>query len=178
MRIHEVPHVGFSSYSRSWWHKEINQDARAKLRHIGWEGVAMMEYRWNAKTDGFALLEMNGRFWGSIHLALYANVDFPAMLLDAFHNHIPQFVSGRAANVRCRNTFPLEVRYVRLRLKHSRARITVCVWAIVEFFLLMLHPKVRSDFLFPGDRKLYWIQLWQSLAFVCRRLTALRTTAS
>jgi len=62
-------------------------DALAKIKAMKWQGVGMMEYRWDPTTDQFYFLEMNGRFWGSLHLALFAGVDFPALLLDAFHAH-------------------------------------------------------------------------------------------
>src|SRR4029077_449257 len=75
LRVHEVPHTGgVSSYRRSWWHQGMRDDGLAKLQAMDWEGVAMMEYRWNPSTDDFWFLEMNGRFWGSLHLALFAGV--------------------------------------------------------------------------------------------------------
>ena len=54
------------------------------LRRIGWNGVAMLEYRRDPSTGDFRLLELNARFWGSLHLALAAGVDFPRLLLDAW----------------------------------------------------------------------------------------------
>jgi protein-tyrosine-phosphatase len=47
------------------------------LEHLRWTGVAMVEYRWNAATGDFVLVEINGRFWGSLPLAVAAGVDFP-----------------------------------------------------------------------------------------------------
>lgn len=45
------------------------------------EGVAMFEFRQNRQTGAYILLEVNARFWGSLPLAIYAGVDFPALLL-------------------------------------------------------------------------------------------------
>lgn len=158
LRLHEVPHHGWSSYRKSWWHEHIMQDACERLAQMQWQGVAMMEYRWDPASDEFRLIEMNGRFWGSLHLALYADVDFPAMLLDAFHGELPQPVTGKTADVRCRNTV-LELRYVWSKLRDSNESVGARLWVIAEFFLLMLNPKVKSDLLFPGDRQLFWWQL-------------------
>lgn len=52
------------------------------LESYDWRGPAMVEYKQAA--DGRAvLMEVNGRFWGSLQLALHAGVDFPALLVRA-----------------------------------------------------------------------------------------------
>jgi predicted ATP-grasp superfamily ATP-dependent carboligase len=49
------------------------------LGALGWHGVAMVEFR--VRPDGTPVfLEVNGRFWNSLALAVYAGVDFPALL--------------------------------------------------------------------------------------------------
>ncbi|HEY4671652.1 MAG TPA: ATP-grasp domain-containing protein [Gemmatimonadaceae bacterium] len=49
------------------------------LRALDWHGVAMVEFR--MRSDGTPVfLEVNGRFWNSLALAIYAGVDFPALL--------------------------------------------------------------------------------------------------
>ena len=47
---------------------------------LSWHGVAMVEF----KSDGnnHWLMEINGRFWGSLPLAICAGVDFPVLLID------------------------------------------------------------------------------------------------
>jgi len=159
-RLHEVPHTGgVSSFRESWWHPGIRNDALAKLKHLGWQGVAMMEYRWDKATDQFYLIEMNGRFWGSLHLALYSGVDFPILLLDAFHGHLPNPVENFLRGVRCRNTFPKEVEYVWSRLKDPQLSLLSRLWSMIEFFQLSMDPNVRVDLLFPRDKRLYWESL-------------------
>jgi len=54
----------------------------ALLRAVGWQGVAMVEYKVDAATGIPYLMEINGRFWGSLQLAIDAGVDFPALLVD------------------------------------------------------------------------------------------------
>lgn len=54
--------------------------SRALLDCFGWEGVAMVEYKLDAATGTPYLMEINGRFWGSLQLAVDAGVDFPALL--------------------------------------------------------------------------------------------------
>jgi predicted ATP-grasp superfamily ATP-dependent carboligase len=52
------------------------------LRHIGCSGVAMVEFRIEDGTGNPYLMEINGRFWGSLQLAIDAGVNFPALLVD------------------------------------------------------------------------------------------------
>jgi predicted ATP-grasp superfamily ATP-dependent carboligase len=163
-RLHEVPYTGgISSLRESCNHPAIRDDAYVKLRHLRWRGVAMLEYRLDERTGRFAFLELNGRFWGSLHLALYAGVDFPTLLLDAFSGHpnttLPEYHSG----VRSRYTVPAEVQYVWSRLKDGRLGWLKRIWSILEFALLSLDPRVHDDLCFPGDRRVGWVTLRRKL---------------
>jgi predicted ATP-grasp superfamily ATP-dependent carboligase len=55
----------------------------ALLRDFEWQGVAMVEYKMNDTTGIPHLMEVNGRFWGSLQLAIDAGVDFPRILVAA-----------------------------------------------------------------------------------------------
>jgi hypothetical protein len=46
------------------------------LAAIGWEGPAMVEYRHDPASGRFWLMEVNGRFWGSLPLASQAGAAF------------------------------------------------------------------------------------------------------
>ena len=53
-------------------------DYSTRLLHaLEWDGVAMVEFRHDADTGDTALMEVNGRFWGSLPLNTAAGVDFP-----------------------------------------------------------------------------------------------------
>lgn len=80
LRIAEwPPEGGFSSVCDAValsQHKGLQEQSISLLQHIGWEGVAMVEYRWDPVTDKSVLMEINGRYWGSYPLALHCNADF------------------------------------------------------------------------------------------------------
>jgi predicted ATP-grasp superfamily ATP-dependent carboligase len=155
-RIHEVPHTGgASSFRETWHHPGIMDDATRRLSGMQWNGAGMFEYRWDPSTDRYYLMEFNSRFWGSLHLALFAGVDFPRILADAFFGR-PEQCNSRYAHVRSRLTFPKEVEYVRSRVKDPNLPFAMKAWSLVEFLLLGLDPRVRSDLNYPGDRSLYW----------------------
>jgi predicted ATP-grasp superfamily ATP-dependent carboligase len=73
----------------------------ALLGAVGWHGVAMVEFR--IRPDGQPVfLEINGRFWNSLALAVHAGVDFPVGVAQmAEHGDIPSLPPGRPG-VRCR----------------------------------------------------------------------------
>ena len=50
------------------------------LRHVGWHGVAMVEFKVDRLTGIPMLMEVNCRFWGSLQLAVDAGVNFPDLL--------------------------------------------------------------------------------------------------
>ena len=49
----------------------------ALLKAMNWDGVAMVEFRYDEASGRAVLLEVNGRFWGSLPLAVHAGCDFP-----------------------------------------------------------------------------------------------------
>ena len=155
--IHEVPHTGgFCSLRESWWHEPMMADARVKIRHLGWEGVAMIEYRWDPDTDQFWFIELNARFWAALHVALYAGVDFPKQLLDLRHGAPVARITAFPLGLQVRYTVPFEVGYVMSRWKDKSLPFGQRVRSVVGWFARFLNPTIRSDLAFPGDRKLYF----------------------
>lgn len=62
---------------------DMLERSRSLLEHFGWSGVAMVEYKRDSSSGRDVLMEINGRFWGSLQLAIDAGVDFPTILADA-----------------------------------------------------------------------------------------------
>jgi len=58
---------------------ELLTYTRALLDHVGWHGIAMVEFRVEEGGKPY-LMEINTRFWGSLQLAVDAGVDFPWLL--------------------------------------------------------------------------------------------------
>jgi predicted ATP-grasp superfamily ATP-dependent carboligase len=53
------------------------------LNDLQWQGVAMLEYKYDSATGIPYLMEINGRLWGSLQLAIDSGVDFPVLLVRA-----------------------------------------------------------------------------------------------
>ena len=84
-RIREKPPSGGVSVYRESVEvpEEWFQQAERLLETAGWCGVAMVEFKVDAASGRPYLMEINGRFWGSLQLAVDAGVDFPRLLLEA-----------------------------------------------------------------------------------------------
>jgi len=60
---------------------EMEEISKKLLSSVGWQGVAMVEFKRDLRDGKPKLIEINGRFWGSLQLAISAGVDFPVLLL-------------------------------------------------------------------------------------------------
>lgn len=83
-RLREKPPSGGVSVLReSIAINELADDFSTRLLdHLEWHGVAMVEFKLDQCDQTPKLMEINGRFWGSLQLAIDAGVDFPGILAD------------------------------------------------------------------------------------------------
>jgi predicted ATP-grasp superfamily ATP-dependent carboligase len=89
------------------------------LDALDWQGVAMIECRREPATGRQVVMEVNGRFWGSLQLAIDAGVDFPSLLVRcAAGETVPECRDYRVG-VRSR-WFWGDVDHLYLRLRDGR----------------------------------------------------------
>src|SRR3546814_7935115 len=65
------------SLRRTSQNPALVEDALRRLRCLGWQGAAMLEYRVRDSDGSFDFIELNPRYWQSLHLDLLAGIDFP-----------------------------------------------------------------------------------------------------
>lgn len=117
-RLHEwPPEGGFSSMCETVpreEHQALMQQSVALLRELDWQGIAMVEYRHDPATGASALMEINGRYWGSLPLAHHAGMPFAwlAYCLDALGQ--PPSPQAYRGHVRCRFMIPETKRLLRI----------------------------------------------------------------
>lgn len=87
-RLREKPPTGGVSVLRESvpLRTDLRRHSEALLAHYGWTGVAMVEFKEDARTGTPYLMEINGRFWGSLQLAIDSGVDFPRLLVERLHD--------------------------------------------------------------------------------------------
>ena len=120
-RIREKPVSGGVSVFRESIPVDADLLARstALLEQFKWEGVAMVEYKVDQATQTPYIMEVNGRFWGSLQLAIDAGVDFPRLLLDPPANPVSSY-----RHVRSRWEWG-EVDHLIARLRHSSTALSL-----------------------------------------------------
>jgi len=90
MRVRETNPLGsFSSAVKSIPINEVYFTYIEKIiEDLNWSGVCMFEFK-NDDEDGLPkLIEINGRLWGSLPLAIVSGVDFPQKLVQVFSGKV------------------------------------------------------------------------------------------
>lgn len=103
-RLREKPPSGGVSVLRESIPLEprLRDYAVRMLGPLGWHGVAMMEYKQDRRTGNLILMEVNGRFWGSLQLAIDAGVDFPYLMCELALGHRSEVSQTYRAGVKSR----------------------------------------------------------------------------
>jgi predicted ATP-grasp superfamily ATP-dependent carboligase len=118
------------------------------LEALAWQGVAMVEYKVDATTGTPYLMEINGRFWGSLQLAIDAGVDFPHLLVRcALGEHVMPLPAYRVGT-RGRWWWG-EVDHLLARLRRTDAELSLPPGsptraAVIADFLTRWHPNERD----------------------------------
>ena len=128
---------------------ELIERSRLLLEQMHWNGVAMVEYKLDSSTRVPYLMEVNGRFWGSLQLAIDAGVDFPALLVESASGEAVAAVTDYRRGARSRWWWG-DVDQLLARWRKSDLSLSLPsdapsrVRATLEFFSV-LHPNNRSD---------------------------------
>ncbi len=114
----------------------MREYANKLVTSLQWHGPVMVEFKINKKTGEVLLMEINGRWWGSLPLAVKAGVDFPMMA----------YTLARGGEV-AKKSENVSTPYTR-----TRHFLGDCKWLLSVFFA---HDKLRP-FLYPSRiRALY-----------------------
>jgi predicted ATP-grasp superfamily ATP-dependent carboligase len=125
-RLREMPPSGGASVLSESIHAdaELVRLSRALLDELGWQGVAMVEFKVETATGRAFLMEINGRFWGTTQLSIDAGVDFPALLVAATCGDALQAPATYREGVRLRQWWG-DVDYLITRLRHSPTKLSL-----------------------------------------------------
>ena len=119
--------------------ERLKASAHRILDALGWHGVAMVEFKWDEATDEFWLLEINGRFWGSLPLALACGVDFPYYLYQITIGETPEPPAAYELGVVARDAVAEMKHFVRVMARGRGQRL-----ATLGNAATILHPWKQS----------------------------------
>ena len=138
------------------------------LRRMHWQGPAMVECKLDEYSGESKLMEINGRYWGSLQLAIDAGVDFPAahMLLACGEHIIPQ--TSYRVGVQCRWLLG-DFDGLISRLRATPRQTLLCPRGISRLragaeFMRFLAPKLHYDVLSLSDPAPGWRELCNYVA--------------
>jgi len=154
-RIREKPPAGGVSVFRESIElpKPMTDYAVRLLERVKWHGVAMVEFKVDRHSKVPMLMEINGRFWGSLQLAIDAGLNFPYLLYKAM-NGIPVAVPNNAYRIGTKSRWLLgDLDHLLLRLTKSNSELHLdprapssgrCLAEFCKLFQHDLHYEVES----------------------------------
>lgn len=156
---HENPHSGgLTSLRSSWWYQPMYEDAVLRMRALNWNGPAMVEYKWDAASQTFDFIELNSRYWAALNLDIHAGLHFPVIQLQSFlQGQTPDTAQRLTKIITVRHAFPADFGYLLSKLKDPQVAPAAKLKSAVGFLLYFVHPGIKSDLNYPGDRRLAWL---------------------
>ena len=146
----------------------------ALLREVSWNGPAMVEYKVDGRDGEAKLMEVNGRFWGSLQLAINAGIDFPAIYYRLVCGEdVPPQLEYRAG-VKCRWLLgDLDSLLTRLRSSEQQQRLyysSVSRWRACADFCHFFGKDLHYDVFSISDPGPGWQELKQYIPLNVRLL--------
>lgn len=93
---------GISTLRETVKNEEVVNIALNLLKTIKWSGVAMVEFRIDARDNTPKLMEINPRFWGSLPLSILSGPNFPYLLYNVIKQKDVSPMLDYKIGVRCR----------------------------------------------------------------------------
>jgi predicted ATP-grasp superfamily ATP-dependent carboligase len=121
----------------------LRQYSSTLLSAVGWRGVAMVEYRVTPEGEAY-LMEINGRFWGSLQLAIDSGVDFPWLLYQSVCGKDVDADHGYRLGRRLR-WFLGDLDSLIIKLRAGSASSGERTRALWEFVRDTCDPRIRSE---------------------------------
>ena len=172
-RVHEPPHGGGSSYRRGVPSEERLLLASQKvMAALGYTGVAMVEYKCDRATGEWSFMEINGRFWGSLPLAVASGADFPLFLYQMVVQGRREFPQAYRTDLYCRNLVNDLGWYLQNRRAEATdpTQIRLSTGQLVREIANIVLLRERSDTFVLDDPRPGFLQLGSLLKKATRRI--------
>jgi len=153
-RVHEPMMGGGSSYRKSVpLHEGMQAAASRLMAALEYTGAAMVEYKQNIRTGEWVLIEINGRFWGSMPLTIAAGLDMPRYLYESLIEDRTDFPTNYRCGVFSRNwTKDMDWFLANLRSDRSDASLqSLPLLTVASEAVNILAFRERSDTLKLND---------------------------
>jgi len=166
-RIREKPPSGGVSVLR----ESITLDplaykfSKLLLSEINWQGVAMVEFKVDERDNRPKLMEINGRFWGSLQLAIDSGVNFPEILAETLTKESIAPITHYKIGVKARwfwgDVDALLIRFLKTNKKQNLADGANPRFIYLLNFLKFWEPGLHYDVMRWNDLRPWFYESYQ-----------------
>ncbi len=132
--------------------------------HLKYTGVAMFEFKYNPNSKDWILIEINARFWGSLPLAVFAGVDFPAMYAHVLLKKYTPDCLTYNQSVYARNftadIYDMQKEFTLLKQKKGSVKAIAQLSKRILSFSRLLTTNESIDSYSWHDQKPFWFEFY------------------
>ena len=143
--------------------EEMVNNAGRLLSSVGWQGVAMVEFKRDLRDGKAKLMEINGRFWGTLQLAIACGVDFPSLYLDYLQGkQFPENIRDYRIGLKLKWFFGT-LDHLLIRLKNRDKKLNLppgspSKWEAFKDFLKIWERNATFDVFDRNDVGPFWFE--------------------
>jgi len=139
---------------------DLYKTVKKLMKSLNWSGVANVDLRYDKKNDNYKVLEINPRYWSTLHASLIADINFPYLLcLTALGENyeVPDYerieylnLKGLIRKIGRRKSFLFNFKYIRKNtplkyaIKDPVPSIYKFIWRTKNVIMLRLKGKSTS----------------------------------
>jgi predicted ATP-grasp superfamily ATP-dependent carboligase len=165
-RIRSYPASGGpSTFRETVDNPELIEIAYRLLKALKWTGVAMVEFRVDARDNIPKLMEINPRFWGSLQLSILSGVDFPLLLFKLYTEGDIEPVTTYQKGVKCRWLLPGDILWY-LSTPNKIKNLPAFLQYHQDDIISLSDPGPTLGFTLAALRYLFDINMWK---FILRK---------
>jgi len=131
---------------------------------LEYTGVGMFEFKYNPENHEWILIEINARFWGSLPLAVFAGIDFPAMyahvLLNKYTPDKLNYNQSAYARSFTADIYDIKGQFDNLRSKGNTFQAVTTLMSRMFGFTRLLTGNESIDSFRLKDQKPFWSELY------------------
>ncbi|UOF92020.1 ATP-grasp domain-containing protein [Fodinisporobacter ferrooxydans] len=154
---------GPSTVHESVNHQKLIDYAAQLMAHLPWYGVADIEFIIDPRNGEPKLLEINPRFWSSLHLSIRCGVDFPWILYQLAMGHEVESILEYRSGILGRALLPGDILHYASNPDRKNMNPPFWTLGIPDDTLSKNDPMPAVGFFFSALRYSFDIDFWKFL---------------
>lgn len=156
--------MGPSTVQESVWIPELIEKCMPLMKKLKWYGIVELEFMVDSRTGKIMFMEINPRFWNSLHMAVIAGVDFPILLYKLANNEEFKEVFNYKTGIQCRWLLPGDI--LHFLFNRDRLKLKPPFWwgsghHVYDDIISKEDPLPALGFILACIRYLFDIKMWR-----------------